>query len=124
MEDKTWIKLSSAIWWLEAIIGVTEWERKEPQDIRVNIELYVDLKKCGKSDKIADTVNYESIANEALEIGNTAHRQTVEALAEDIAEMCLSRKLVQKVIVRVEKSTLIRFADSVGVEIERAKGNS
>ena len=103
---------------------MTEWERKEPQDIRVNIELYVDLKKCGKSDKIADTVNYESIANEALEIGNTAHRQTVEALAEDIAEMCLSRKLVQKVIVRVEKSTLIRFADSVGVEIERAKGNS
>ena len=105
------------------IIGVTEWERKEPQDILVNIDLFTDLKKCGKSDKITDTVNYESIAEEALKIGGTGHRQTVEALADDIAKMCLERKVVQKVLVRVEKSTLIRFADAVGVEIERVQGD-
>jgi len=106
------------------IIGVTELERKEPQDILVNIELFANLEKCGKSDRIADTVNYESVAEEALKIGGTGHRQTVEALAEDIAEMCLAKKMVQKVIVRVEKSTLIRFAQSVGVEIEREQSDS
>jgi len=106
------------------IIGVTEWERKEPQDILINIELFVNLKKCGKSDRIADTVNYESIAEGALKIGGTGHRQTVEALAEDIAEMCLTKKMVHKVIVRVEKSTLLRFAQAVGVEIEREQSDS
>ncbi len=105
------------------ILGVTEWERKEPQDILVNIELFTDLKKCGKSDKITDTVNYETIAEETLKIGSTAHRQTVEALANDIAKMCLEKKEVQRVMVRVEKSTLLRFSDAVGVEIERVQGD-
>ena len=105
------------------ILGVTEWERKEPQDILINIELFGDLRKSGDSDKIADTINYETISEKTLKIGATGHRQTVEALANDIAKMCLEHKLIKSVVVRVEKSTLIRFAQSVGVEIERKQGD-
>ncbi|MBE3043071.1 dihydroneopterin aldolase, partial [Candidatus Bathyarchaeota archaeon] len=44
---------------------------------------------------------------------------TVEALAEDIARLCLRRPGVQKVAVKVEKPGAVTGAESVGVEIER-----
>jgi dihydroneopterin aldolase len=45
----------------------------------------------------------------------------VEALANDLAKICLEEKGVQTVIVRVEKPGAVRFAESVGVEIERSR---
>jgi dihydroneopterin aldolase len=51
----------------------------------------------------------------------TAARLTVEALANDLAKICLDLPLVKKVIVRVEKPGAVRFAKSVGVEIERKR---
>jgi dihydroneopterin aldolase len=45
----------------------------------------------------------------------------VEALANDIAELCLQEGAVQKVIVRVEKPGAVRFSASVGVEVERTR---
>jgi FolB domain-containing protein len=50
-----------------------------------------------------------------------AERFTVEALASDLAKLCLEESNVQKVIVRVEKPRAVRFAESVGVEIERSR---
>jgi len=46
---------------------------------------------------------------------------TVEALATDLAQLCLEVARVAKVRVRVEKPGAVRFSRSVGVEIERAK---
>jgi len=51
----------------------------------------------------------------------TAERLTVEALANDLAEICLEEKGVQKVVIRIEKPGAVRFAESVGVEIERSR---
>jgi len=51
----------------------------------------------------------------------TAQRLTVEALAADLARLCLDELGVQKVRVRVEKPGAVRFSRSVGVEIEREK---
>ena len=51
----------------------------------------------------------------------SANRETVEALANDLAKLCLEENGVQKVIVRVEKPGAVRFAESVGVEIERSR---
>jgi dihydroneopterin aldolase len=44
----------------------------------------------------------------------------VEALAEDIARISLEQPRVRRVRVRVEKPGALRFARSVGVEIERS----
>jgi len=51
----------------------------------------------------------------------SAGKLTVEALANELAKLCLEDKNVQKVIVRVEKPGAVRFAQSVGVEIERSR---
>jgi FolB domain-containing protein len=115
--DKTFIKDLVA----RGIIGVNDWEREKPQEILINITVFSDTRPAAKSDDLADCVDYRALAKKAQSHAETAARFTVEALANDIADICLEQKLVQRVIVRVEKPGAVRFSSSVGVEIERAK---
>ncbi len=104
---------------VRGIIGINEWERVTPQDILINIILFADLQRAGVSDDIADCVNYRTVAKKVQAHAESAKRLTVEALAADIARLCFDDPLVLKVRVRVEKPGAVRFAKSVGVEIER-----
>jgi FolB domain-containing protein len=101
------------------IIGVNEWEREKPQEILINLVLFTDLHKAGESDNVEDSVNYRTISKKVQAHAESAQRLTVEALAADIARLCLEEPGVQKVRVRVEKPGAVRFSQSVGVEIER-----
>lgn len=103
------------------IIGINDDERVKPQDIIINIELTADLRRAGETDDIADCVNYRTVAKKALVHAETSERFTVEALAADIAKLCLEEPGVLTARVRVEKPGAVRFAKSVGVEIERSK---
>lgn len=104
---------------VRGIIGINDWEREKPQDILINIIITADLKRAGETDDISHSVNYRTIAKKAQSIAETAERLTVEALAEDIANSCLEEPGVLKVRVKVEKPNAVRFARSVGVEVER-----
>jgi FolB domain-containing protein len=104
---------------VRGIIGVNDWEREHPQDILINIEVYADLKKAGASDKIEDSVNYRTVAKKVIAHTEKAERLTVEALAADIAKICIAERGVVSARVRIEKPGAVRFAKSVGVEIER-----
>jgi FolB domain-containing protein len=106
------------------VIGLEDWEREVLQEILINITVFTDIRPAAKEDEITHSVNYRTLAKKALRHAETAARFTVEALAEDIAALCLEDPNAHKVIVRVEKPGAVRFAESVGVEIERARGDS
>ncbi|MCJ7715039.1 MAG: dihydroneopterin aldolase [Anaerolineales bacterium] len=102
------------------VIGIYDWERAKPQEILINITLFGDLEKAGETDNIENSINYKTVAKQAQSLAENCQRLTVEALASDIAANCLEVKGVKKAIVRVEKPGAVRFAESVGVEIERS----
>lgn len=103
------------------IIGVNEWERKTPQEIVINIVAYTDTRKASESDHLEDCVDYSLLATRARAHAERAARRTLEALANDLAELCLEDQAIHKVLVRVEKRGAVRFAAAVGVEVERAR---
>jgi len=105
---------------LRGIIGINDWEREKKQDILVNITLFGDLKAAGESDRIEDTINYRTLTKSVIEHVESVGRFTVEALAADIARICLQTSGVDRARVRVEKPGALRFARSVGVCIERS----
>ena len=115
--DKTFIKDLL----VRGIIGISDWEREKPQDILINITAFTDTSRAAQSDNIVDCVDYSALAKKVQAHAETSARFTVEALANDLARICLEQKGVQKVIVRVEKPGAVRFARSVGVEIERGR---
>jgi FolB domain-containing protein len=104
---------------IRGVIGISEREREQPQDILVNIVIFSDIRKAGKSDNVEDSVNYRTVAKKVLAHVEKIQRYTVEALATDIADLVLSEPNVLKVRVKVEKPGAVRFSKSVGVEIER-----
>ena len=108
---------------LRAIIGINDDERVKKQDVVVNIELEADTRPAAASDAIEDAVNYRDIAKETIDLVETSRFFLVEKLAEEIANVCLTDPRVKRVRVTVEKPTAVRFAKSVGVSIERGRGD-
>jgi len=106
------------------IIGIRDWERKHPQDILINIIMETDTHRAAETDDISDCADYSTTSKKILAHAESVNRLTVEALANDIAKICLEEKNVQKVLVRVEKPGAVRFAESVGVEVERGHGDN
>ena len=109
---------------VRGIIGVNDWEREVEQDILVNLTLTADLSRAGQTDDLADTVNYRTVAKKIIAHVEATERFTLEALAADIAAICLAEPGVRRARVRVEKPGALRFARSVGVEIERESGSA
>ena len=107
--------------YVHGIIGVYDEERVTPQDILINITLYTNTRRAAKSDSLEDCINYDTLSQKIKKHAETIQRLTVEALAEDIAEICLEQKGMKKAKVRVEKPKAIEFIEKVGVEIERTK---
>ncbi len=106
------------------IIGVNSWERDKPQDILINIDLYIRTRPHAANDTLEETVDYSRVTKKVLQTVETVKRYTVEALAEDIAQVCLEDPRVLRTTVRVEKPGAVRFSQSVGVEIERSRKES
>jgi len=108
---------------VRGIIGVSDRERSQPQDIVINITLYTDISEGGRTDDIEKCTNYRTVAKAAIAHIEKVSRYTVEALATDLIKICFEIPGVQEATVRVEKPGAVRFSKSVGVEIHRVKGN-
>jgi FolB domain-containing protein len=103
------------------ILGIHDWERVTPREIIINVTMFTDTLPAAKSDDIVGCVNYSDMAKKIRAHAESAARMTVEALANDLAEICLQEPRVEKVILRVDKPGAVPESDSVAVEVERAK---
>lgn len=106
---------------LDASIGIYPHEHGARQRVRINVDLGVRNNPAAHSDRLAEVVDYEKVADRVREVTTAQHINLVETLAERIAGICLLDERVVLARIRVEK--LDAFADiaSVGVEIERRR---
>lgn len=104
---------------LRCTIGVSQEERREKEDIVINIVLLLDLQVVGHSDRMEDTVNYRDLKKRIIAMVEHSQYSLIEALADRIASFCLECPRVLEAKVIVEKPGALRFARSVGVEIIR-----
>lgn len=106
---------------VRCILGINDDERREKQDVVINLTIYTDLHKAGKSDHIEDTVDYRALKKRVLTMVESSRYLLLEALADAVAELCLEQHGVRQVDVCVEKPHALRFARSVAVEITRKR---
>jgi D-erythro-7,8-dihydroneopterin triphosphate epimerase len=107
---------------VRCIIGVDEEERRQKQDVIINIAISTDLRRPGRSDDFAEALDYSALKKEVVALVENSRRRLLEALAEDIAGLCLAAPAVKAVRVTVDKPGALRFARSVAVEIVRRRG--
>jgi dihydroneopterin aldolase / 2-amino-4-hydroxy-6-hydroxymethyldihydropteridine diphosphokinase len=101
--------------------GVLDFEKVDGQDFVVDVTLEVDLRRAGRSDVLAHTVNYAEVAADVVSLITGPSLDLIEALADQIAASALRRPLVQAVEVTVHKPQApmgVPFGD-VRVSVER-----
>ncbi len=101
--------------------GVLDFEKADGQEFVVDVALEVDLRRPGRSDVLAHTVNYADVAADVVSLITGPSLDLIEALAEKIARAALKRPLVQAVEVTVHKPQApvgVPFGD-VQVVVER-----
>ena len=108
---------------LRTIIGINDDERTNRQDVLVNLVLSVDTRTAGRSDDIADTVNYRTLTKDVIDLVEGSQFFLIEKLAEEIAQLCLRDDRVEDVTVTIGKPAALRFAKSVGVSIRRTRAD-
>ena len=107
---------------LRTIIGINGEERRDRQDVLINLVLFVDTRAAGHSDNIADTpVNYRTLTKRVISGVEESEFHLIERLAEEIARICLEEQKVEMVRVSVAKPGALRFARSVEVVINRRR---
>lgn len=83
--------------------GVLPEEKITPQPFIVDLDLEADLSGAGASDRLADTVNYATIAAQAHRTLTGHSVDLLENLAERIAQACLQEPHVEAVRVTLHK---------------------
>ena len=106
---------------VRCVLGLSEEERREKQDVLINLILWADLRPAAASDRIEDAVDYRAVKKQIIALAERSQYHLAETLADRIASLCLEQSRVRQVQVTVEKPTALRFAHSVGVEIIRSR---
>jgi 7,8-dihydroneopterin aldolase/epimerase/oxygenase len=106
---------------VEAVIGVYAWEQRIRRRLRFDIELDTDTRLAAGSGEIADTVDYEAVANSVRAIATREPHVLLEQLAEEIAQTLLDRFGSRSVRLTVGKPGAVPGVREVGIVIERAR---
>src|SRR5215471_19633025 len=88
---------------LRCVLGLSQEERREKQDVLINLILWTDLRPAIASDRIEDAVDYSALKKRIIAMVEGSHYHLAETLADRIAAVCLEHRAVQQVQVTVEK---------------------
>lgn len=99
---------------VQAGIGVHDHEQGRLQSLVIDVDLELGAVEV---DGLADTVNYETVAEAARAIVAAGHIGLVETFADRLALACLEDPRVQAARVRVEKPGALAAAVAPGCEV-------
>lgn len=106
---------------IDAVIGIWDWEKRNPQTISIDLEMQTDTKKVSQSDSIEDVLDYKAVSKRVKQFIQASQFNLIETLAENVAKIILEEFDVQWLKLRISKPFAIRDSRNVGVSIERTK---
>jgi dihydroneopterin aldolase len=106
---------------IDAIIGINDWERRERQKVRIDLDMACDAAAAAAGDDIEKAVNYRSVTKAVIAHVEASRYFLVETLAERLAGLIREDFGVPWVRVRVSKPGAVRHSREVGVEVERGR---
>jgi len=104
--------------------GVLPEEERLGQRFYISLDCRLDLAEAGRSDDVAHTVSYADLAQIAVATATERRFALIEALAEAIAQTCISRfSRIERIRVRIDKPSapIPTVLDYAAIEIERER---
>jgi len=88
---------------IPAIIGTKKSERKIKQSLIFNIELFLDPKKIGKSDKLKDTIDYQKVIQTTRSFVAKTQYFLLEKLGSKLTDQLLKKYQPLGLKIRIQK---------------------
>lgn len=104
--------------------GVLNEEKRLGQKFFLDVDIFTDLKLCGESDDVQDTINYAECYNVIKDIVENKRFNLIEALAENISKALFEEfKAIKelKIIIKKPEAPVRGIYDYFGVEIRRKR---
>ncbi len=98
-----------------AVIGVTNAERRGPQDLIFNVAMTVDAREAARSDDLCDTIDYSAVKRRIIEQAEQSNFRLLETLAHHILQTVMEDPKVLEATVEVDKPHALGSCDSVSV---------
>jgi len=106
---------------LNISIGIHDFEKKERQRVKFNIEILTNPYVIPNNKDLNSILNYEEIVSMIEKITYQKHHELLEDLAEKIFNMIFKNKLVKKINLKIEKLDILKKTKSVGIEVSKSK---
>lgn len=106
------------------IVGVLPHERTTAQPLELDLDVVADLAPAGRSDDLADTIDYGAVCDAVEAAVAAARPQLLEALAERVAATVLAQDdRIAEVVVALRKlrPPVPQQLDTSGVRITRRR---
>lgn len=104
---------------VDVLIGIHKRERYVAQTVSIDLDIGIPGTAVFKSDKVADTVDYEQVALKIKALAASGHFRLVETFADRIAKLLLEDFKAPWVRVTASKIGILPNAKFVGVSIQR-----
>lgn len=101
------------------IIGILEQERKEPQDIFIDLEMKSDFTSCVHSESVEDTVDYVRVVDICKSLATKGKYQLIETYAHQLLETLFDTFDIFWAKVEVRKPQALSEADCAAVILEK-----
>ncbi len=106
---------------IETVIGIFDWERKIKQQVCLDVDMAVDIRRAAAAEDIDSTVSYKTVTDRLIDFVGSSEFLLVETMAEEIAQLLKAEFSLNWVRLRVGKPGAIEAAADVGVLIERGE---
>ena len=108
---------------IDTVIGIWDWEKRNPQTISIDLEMETDTKTASQSDSIEDVLDYKAVSKRVKQFIQESQFNLIETLAENVAKIILEEFDIQWLKLSISKPFAIRGSQNIGVCIERTKSD-
>jgi len=105
----------------DATVGYYEWERQRPQTIELNLEFAIPSSRAGRSDRIADTIDYGAVVERIRARLRQSRFILLERVCEEVAGILLEEFKSPWCSVSAAKIGVVRGVRRLAVTIERGE---
>ena len=102
-------------------IGIHKFEKIKKQEVKLNINIDISPSLFPDENKLNSIVNYETIIKNITKIAKKEHYELLETLAEDIFAELFRDRNINKIMLKIEKTQIIKNTSSVGIEITKKR---
>ena len=106
---------------LDLKLGYYDFEKKEPQKVKFNLEVDYEDKKPTSDDDIKSIVNYGKLVKLIKKLTKNKHYNFLETLAEDVFDVLFKDKRIGKIMLQIEKLEILKDCTSVGIQITKKR---